>query len=233
MQKTQIQLSVWEDPHVTEQLSPCATMLSLCSRVRGATTTDAPAMQTLCSATRETTSSRSWSTQNKSSPRWPQLEKNREDPAQPKINCCCWVTKLCLTLCDPTDYSKPDFPVLHYLPNLLKLMSVESGMPSNHLILCHLLLLLPSIFCVFSNTWALRIRWPKYWSFSFSISPSSEYSQLIFLSIHWFDALVVQGILKSVLQHCNSKAAILQRSPFFWVQLSHPYITTGKTIALT
>ena len=115
-------------------------------------------------------------------------------------------------------------------------MSIESVMPSNHLILCHLLLFLPSIFPsirVFSSELALRIRWPKYWSFSFSISPSSEYSGPISFRIHWFDILTVQGTLKSLLQHHSLKASILQCSAFFMVQLSHPYMTTGKTIALT
>ena len=109
-------------------------------------------------------------------------------------------------------------------------------MPSNHLILCHPLLLLPSIFPsirVFSNESALPIRWPKYWSFSFSISPSNEYSGLISFRMDWFDFLAVQGTLKSLLQHHSSKASILQCSAFFIVQLSHPYMTTGKTIALT
>ena len=121
-------------------------------------------------------------------------------------------------------------------PSLLKLISTESLMPSNHLILCHSLLLLPSIFPsirVFSNEPALHIRWPKYWSFSSSISPSNEYSGLISFKINWFDLLAVQGSLKSLLQHHNSKASILQRSAFFLVQLSHPYMTTGKTIDLT
>ena len=115
-------------------------------------------------------------------------------------------------------------------------MSVELVMPSNHLILCHPLLLLPSIFPsirVFSKTSVLCTRWPKYWSFSFSISPSNEYSVLISFKIDWFDLLVVQGTLKSFLQHCNWKASILQCSAFFMVHLSHPYMTTGKTVALT
>ena len=109
-------------------------------------------------------------------------------------------------------------------------------MPSNHLILCHPLLLLPSIFPsirVFSNESIVCIRWPKYWSFSFSISPSNEYSGLISFRIDWFDLLAVQRTLKSLLQHHSSKASILQCSAFFIVQLSHPYMTTGKTIALT
>ena len=118
----------------------------------------------------------------------------------------------------------------------LKPMSIESVMPSNHLILCRPRLLLPSIFPsirVFSNESALRIRWPKYWSFSFSISPSNEYSGLISFRMDWLDLLAVQGTLKSLLQNHSSKASILQCSAFFTVQLSHPYMTTGKTIALT
>ena len=115
-------------------------------------------------------------------------------------------------------------------------MSIESVMPSNHLILCHPPLLLPPIFPiirVFSDESALRIRWPKYWSFSFSISPSNEYSGLISFRMDWLDLLAVQGTLKSLLQHHSSKASVLQCSAFFIVQLSHPYMTTGKTIALT
>ena len=120
--------------------------------------------------------------------------------------------------------------------SLLKLMSIESVMPSNHLILCHPLLLLPSIFSsirVFSSASVLRIRWPKCWSFSISISPSNEYSGLISFRIDLFDLLAVQGTLKSLRQHHSSKATILRCSAFFMVQLSHPYMTTGKTIALT
>ena len=119
--------------------------------------------------------------------------------------------------------------------SLLKLMSIESVMPSNHLILC-CPLLLPSIFPsmrIFSNESVLHIRWPEYWSFSFNISPSNEYSGLISFRMDWLDLLAVQGILKSLLQHHNSKASMLQRSIFFIVQLSHAYMTTGKTIALT
>ena len=115
-------------------------------------------------------------------------------------------------------------------------MSIELVMPSNHLILCHPLFLLPSIFPtirVFSKESVVCIRWPKYWSFSFSISPSNEYSGLIPFRIDWFDLLAVQGTVKSLLQHHSSKASILQCSPFFIVQLSHPYMTTGKTKALT
>ena len=119
---------------------------------------------------------------------------------------------------------------------LLKLMSIESVMPSNHLILCRPLLLLPSIFPnirVFSNESVLHMRWPKCWSFSFSISPSNEYSGLISFRMDWLDFLAVQGTLKSLLQHHSSKASILWCSAFFIVQLSHPYMTIGKTIALT
>ena len=115
-------------------------------------------------------------------------------------------------------------------------MCINSVMPSNHLILCHPLLLLPSIFpsiVVFSNESVLHIRWPKYWSFSFSISPSNESSGLISFRVDWFDLLAVQGTLKSLLQHHSSKASVLWHSVFFVVQLSHPYMTTGKTIALT
>ena len=120
--------------------------------------------------------------------------------------------------------------------SLLKLMSIESVMPSNHLILCHPLLLPPSIFPrirVFSNESVLCIRWPKHWSFSFGISPSNEYSGLTSFRMDWLDLLAVQGTLKSFLQHHSSKESILQRSAFFTVQLSHPYMTTGKTTALT
>ena len=116
-----------------------------------------------------------------------------------------------------------------------KLMSIATVMPSNHLILCRPLLLLPSIFPsirVFSNESVLHIWWPKYWSFSFSVSPSNEYSGLISFRIDWLDLLVVQGTLKSLPQHHSSKASILWHSAFFIVQLSHPYMTTGKTIAL-
>ena len=115
-------------------------------------------------------------------------------------------------------------------------MSIESVMPSNYLILCHPLLLLPSIFLsikVFSKESVLCIRWPKYWSFSFSISPSNEYSGLISFRIDWFDLLAVQRVLKSLLQNHNSKASVLWCSAFFTVQLSHPHMTIGKTIALT
>ena len=120
--------------------------------------------------------------------------------------------------------------------SLLKLMSIETVMPSNHRILCRPLLLLSSIppsIRVFSNESILRMRWPKYWSFSLSISPSSEYLGLIFFRMDWLDLLAVQGTLKSLLQHHSSKASVLQHSAFFTVQFSHPYMTTGKTIPLT
>ena len=150
--------------------------------------------------------------------------------------CCCSVAQSCPILCNPTDCSTPGFPVHHNLQRLLKLMSIESVMPSNHLILCHPLLLQPSIFPsirVISSGSVLHIRWPKYWSFSFSISPADEYSGLISFRIDWLDLLAVQGTLKSLLQHHSTKVSILQCSVFFMVQLSHPYLTTGKTIALT
>ena len=145
------------------------------------------------------------------------------------------VTQSCPTLCNLMDCSMPGFLDYHQLPDLLKLMSMELVMPSNHLILCCPLLLLPSIFpsiSIFSKKSVLHIRWAKDWSFSFNISPSNEYSGLISFRMDWLDLLVVQGTLKSLLQHHSSKASILQRSAFFIVQLSHPYMTTGKTIAL-
>ena len=139
-------------------------------------------------------------------------------------------------VCDPMNCSTPGLPVHHQPQSLLRLMSIKLVMPSNHLILCCPLLLLPSIFPrmrVLSNKAVPCIKWPKYWSFNFSISPSNEYSGLISFRMDWFDLLAVQGTLKSLLQHHTSKGSILQRSAFFIVQLSHPYMTTGKTIALT
>ena len=133
------------------------------------------------------------------------------------------------------DCSTPGLPVITNSRSLPKLMSIELMMPSNHLILCHPLLLLPSIFPsirVFSNESVLHIRWTKYWSFSFSISPYNEYSGWIYFRIDWLDLCEVQGTLKSLLQHHSSKASILWGSAFFIVQLSHPYMTTGKTITL-
>ena len=146
------------------------------------------------------------------------------------------VTKLCPTLWDPADCSRPSPSASTVSQSWLKLIAVESVMLSNHLIFCCPLLLLLSIspsIRVFSNGSALRIRWPKYWSFSFSTSPSNEYSGLISFRMDWFDLLAVQRTLESVLQNHNLKTSILQCSAFFMVQHSHPYITTGKTIALT
>ena len=146
------------------------------------------------------------------------------------------VTQLGPTICNPHRLQHPRLPVHYQLPSLLKLTSIKLMMPSSHLILCRPLLLMPFIFPsirVFSNESVLHIRWPKHWSFSFSISPSNEYSGLIFFRIDWFDLLAVQGTLKSLLQHHSSKAPILWRSAFFTVQLSHPYVTTGKAISLT
>jgi len=150
------------------------------------------------------------------------------------------VSLLCPTLCDPTDCSTPGLPVHHQLPESTQTHDhwVDDAIqPSHpHFILCFLLLLLLSIFPsirVFSNESVLRIRWPKYWSVSFSISPSNEYSELISFRMDWLDLLAVQRTLKSLLQHHSLKASILQCSAFFIAQLSHPYMTTGKTIALT
>ena len=148
----------------------------------------------------------------------------------------CSVTQACPTLCDPMDCSTPGLPVHHNYWSLLKLMSIESVMPSNCLVLCCSLLFLSSVFPsirVFSNESVLCIRWPEYWSFNFSISPSSEYSGLISFRMDWLDLLAVQRTLKSLHQHRSSKASILQCSALFTVQLSHPYMTTGKTIVLT
>ena len=143
------------------------------------------------------------------------------------------VSQSCPTLCNPMDWGTPGFPVHH---QLLELASIELVMPFNHLILYCPLLLLPSIFPsigVFFNKSVLHIRWPKYWSLSFSISSSNEYLGQISLRNDLFDLLAVQGTRKSLLQHHSSKASILRLSAFFIVQLSHPYMTTGKTIALT
>ena len=146
------------------------------------------------------------------------------------------VAQSCPTLCNPMDCRRQASLSITNSQSLLKFMSIESVMLSNHLILCHPLLLPPSIFPsirVFSNESLLCIRWPEYWSFSFNISPSNEYSGPISFRMDWLDLLAVQGTLKSVLQHHSSKASILWCSAFFIVQLSHPYMTTGKTIALT
>ena len=145
------------------------------------------------------------------------------------------VTQSGLILCDPMDHSMPGLSVNHQLPEFTQTHVIESVMPSNHLILCRPLLLSHSIFPsirVFSNESVLCITWPKYWSFSFSISPSNEYSGRISFRIDWLDLLAVQETLKSLLQHHSSKASILRYSAFFIVQLSHPSMTTGKPIAL-
>ena len=149
---------------------------------------------------------------------------------------CCSVTQSCPTLCNPMDYSIPGLLSFTISQSLLILLSIELVMSCNHLILCCPLLLLPSIFSsirVFSNESFLHIRWPKYWSFSFSISPSNEYSGLISFRVDCFDLLAIQGTLKSLRQHHSSKASILWCTAFFRVQLSHPYMTTRKSIALT
>ena len=141
----------------------------------------------------------------------------------------------CLTLCNPMNRSTPGLPVHHQTRRSLRLPSIESVMPSSHLILGFPLLLppvLPSV-KVFSNESTLCMRWPKFWSFSFSIIPSKQISGLISFKMDWLDLFAVQGTLKSLLQHHSSKASILWCSAFFMVQFSHPYMTTGKTIALT
>ena len=146
------------------------------------------------------------------------------------------VAQWCLTLCDPMNRSMPGLPVHHQLQSSLRPTSIESVMPSSHLILCCPLLLLPPIppsIRVFSGESTLHMRWPKYWSFSFSIIPSKEIPGLISFRMDGWISLQVQGTLKSLLRHHSSKASTLWRSAFFTVQLSHPYMTTGKTIALT
>ena len=145
------------------------------------------------------------------------------------------VAQSCPTVCHPRNAVRQASLSIINSRSLLKLMSIKSVMPSNHLLLCHPLILPPSIIPsmrVFSNETVFRIRWPKFWSSSFSISPSNEYSGLISFRMHWLDLLAVQGTLKSLLQHYHSKASIPQRSAFFTVQLSHLYVTTAKTIAL-
>ena len=146
------------------------------------------------------------------------------------------VAQSCPTLCNPMNCSTPGLPVHHQLPEFTQTHIHLVVMPSNHLILCRPLLLLPPIppsIRVFANESTLRMRWPKYWTFSFSIIPSREHPGLISFRMDWLDLLVVQGTLKSLLQHRSSKASILRRTACFTVQLSHPYMTTGKTIALT
>ena len=149
---------------------------------------------------------------------------------------CTSVAQSCPTLLAPLDCVHQASLSITNSRSLLKLMSTESVLPSNHLILCRPLPFLPSIFPrirVFSNESALHIRWPKYWSFSCNISPSNEHPGLIYFRMDWLDLLAVQGTLKSLLQHHSSKSSILWHSAFSIVQLSHPYMTTGKTIALT
>ena len=151
---------------------------------------------------------------------------------------CVLVTQSCPTLCDPMNCSTPGLPVHHQLPEFTQthVHHVHPVMPSSHLILCRPLLLLPPIppsIRVFSNESTICTRWPKYWSFSFSIIPSKEIPGLISFRMDWLDLLAVQGTLKSILQHHSSKASVLQCSAFFTVQHSHPYMTTGKTIAST
>ena len=146
------------------------------------------------------------------------------------------VAQSCPTLSDPMKCTTPGLPVHHQLLEFTQTHALQSVMPFSHLIVCHPLLLLPPIppsITVFSNESTLSMRWPKYWSFSFSISPSKEHPGLISFRKDWLDLLVVHGTLKSLFQHPSSKASILQRSAFFTVQLSHPYMNTGKTIALT
>ena len=173
---------------------------------------------------------------------WPKIfthnQHSREDIQCPCFLFClfCSVVQSCLSLCKTMDCSTQASLSISNSWSLLRLMSIVLVMPSNHLILYRPLLLLPSIFPsirVLSNESALRIRWPKYWSFSSNISPSNEHPGLISFRMDWLDLLAVQGTLKSLLQHHSSKASILQHSAFFMVQLSCPYMTTGKTIALT
>ena len=190
----------------------------------------------------------------KSPPSWPNHLPKTPPPNTIPLGCTLWHKNLGGGIHIHAVHSIPDFVVVQSLNcvrlfvtpcqaslsftiswSWLKFMSIESMVPSNHLILCHPLLL-PSIFPsnrVFSNELALSIRWPNYWSFSFSISPSNEYSGLISFRIDWFDLLAVQGTLKSFLQHHSLKASILWHSAFFMVQLSYPYTTSRKTIALT
>ena len=141
------------------------------------------------------------------------------------MSCCCFVHLLCLTPCNLMDCSTPDFLSFIMSWSLLKLTSIELVIPSSHLILCRTLFLLPSVFPsikVFSSEWAVCVKWPKYWSFSFSISPSNEYLGLISFRMDWLDLLAVQGTLKTLLQHHSSKASVLWHSAFFMIQLSRP-----------
>ena len=150
--------------------------------------------------------------------------------------CCCSAAQCVRLLATPWTAARQASLSFTISQGFIKFMSIESVMPSNHLILCHPLLLLPSIspsIRVLSSESALSIRWPKFWSFSFSISPSNKCSGLISFRIDWFDLLAVQRTLKSLLQNNNLKASVLRCSAFFMVQLSHPYLTAGKAIALT
>ena len=159
-----------------------------------------------------------------------------DDVIQPSYPLFSSVAQSRPTLCNPMDCGMSSFPVIHQLLELTQtyVHQVSDAIQPSHPLSSPLLLLLIFLsITVFPNESVLHIRWPKYWSFSFSISPSNEYSGLISFRIDWFDLLAVQGTLKSLLQHHNSKASILQCSAFFMVQLSHPYMTTGKTIALT
>ena len=146
------------------------------------------------------------------------------------------VTQSCPTLCDPMNRSTPGLPVHHQFRSSLRFMSIESVIPSRHLILCRPLFLrapIPPSIRVICNESTLHMRWPKYWSFSFSVIPSKEHPGLLSFRMDWLDLLAVQGTLKSLLQHHSSKASILWCSAFFTVQLSHPYMITRKTTALT
>ena len=154
----------------------------------------------------------------------------------PLLRCCCSVTQFWQLFATPRTASCQASLSFTISCNLLRLMSIESVMPPNHLILCHPRLLFPSIFSsigVFSNKSALPIRWPKYWSFSYTTSPSNEYSGLISFRIDWFDLFAVPGTLKSLLQHHSLNVSFLQLSAFLMIQISHPFMTTGKTIAFT
>ena len=168
--------------------------------------------------------------------RYPTSKNKEEATVRWSVSSVSSVTQSGPTLCNPINRRMPGLPVHHHFAEFTRLMSIESVMPSSRIILCRPLFLLspiPPSIRVFSNESTLRIRWPKYWSFSFSIIPSKEIPGLISFRMDWFGLLAVLGTLRSLLQHHSSKALILWRSAFFKVQLSHPYKTTGKTIALT
>ena len=167
---------------------------------------------------------------------FPSGHQSIEVSASARTFCCCSVNQLCPTLCDRIDSACQASLSYTISQSLFKLMSIDMVMPPNNLIFCHPLLLLTSVFpsvMVFSNESDLHIRWPKYWNFSFSISPSKEQTGRISFRMDWLDLLAVQGTLKSLLQHHSSEASVLWPSAFFIVQLSHPHMTIGKTIALT